>query len=84
MTEEVAGDTKAETAAEIGKLIMGNPCIRCGRERVDVKTYREYAAGNSLVTHTITACPDKACQEAVEKRFAKEKERRETLKNHRI
>lgn len=59
-----------------------NPCIRCGRERIVVRTYVEQT-GAFPVTHTITSCPDKACQAAVEKKFKEERERREALQNRR-
>lgn len=46
------------------KKISSNPCIRCGTERIIVKTWNE-KAGNSIIVNTQTACPDSACQRKV-------------------
>ncbi|MBI5127309.1 hypothetical protein HZA76_02530 [Candidatus Roizmanbacteria bacterium] len=43
-----------------------NPCSRCGKERVFVKTWKE-KIGYSTITTTETACPDPECQKIVEK-----------------
>jgi hypothetical protein len=53
------------------KKIM-NPCIRCGKERIDVKSWTEEVTnynGTSHVTHTETICPDPECQKQVEKQI---------------
>lgn len=60
-----------------------NPCIRCGKERVVVKTWKEKMetyAGTSLLTHTETGCPDKACQKIVEEEYRVRKERNDEAK----
>lgn len=62
--------------------VQTNPCIRCGLERIVKKTWKEKVTtyfGTSVVIHTITVCPDKACQKVLDERFAKEKERAEML-----
>lgn len=46
--------------------VYSNPCTRCGKERIVVKTWRE-KIGYSVVTTTETACPDKECQKIVYK-----------------
>jgi hypothetical protein len=59
-----------------------NPCIRCGKERLVSKTWKEEITnffGSSFVTHTETVCPDKECQKIVEAKFQQEKERKEAL-----
>lgn len=59
-------------------LSTQNPCIRCGTERIIKKTWKEKVTnyfGTSIVVHTETACPDKACQKILDERFAKERER---------
>ena len=45
---------------------MLNPCINCGKERVDGKTWKE-RNGASLIIHTQTICPDSECQKKVDK-----------------
>lgn len=53
---------------------MSNPCIRCGKERVDGKTWKG-KAGSSIITYTLTMCPDFACQKIVDKATADRKEK---------
>jgi len=43
-----------------------NPCIRCGKERVFVKSWKE-TIGYSTVTTTEMDCPDIECQRIVSK-----------------
>jgi len=50
-------------------MVIDNRCIRCGKQRVAVKTWEE-RVGNSLLTHTLNSCPDPACQKIVEEDFA--------------
>lgn len=57
---------------------MSNPCIQCGRQRIDGKTWKE-KSGNSIVTYTLTICPDKACQAIVDKGIADKKEKADLL-----
>ena len=57
--------------ALIGKIgytytFMNNPCIRCGTERIDGKTWKE-KSGISIITHTKTFCPDAECQKIIDK-----------------
>lgn len=47
-----------------------NPCIRCGKPRITTKTWRE---GN--ITYSTTECPDRVCQEIVERELKKQKDR---------
>lgn len=59
-----------------------NPCIRCGLERIVKKEWKEKVTnyfGTSIVIHTETVCPDKTCQKILDERFAKERERLETM-----
>ncbi len=64
---------------------QNNPCIRCGKQRIRVGTYKELL-GNSIVTRTKTACPDVTCQAIVDRQLNKEKKQRERFakinKNH--
>lgn len=42
-----------------------NPCVRCGTERIVLKTWKE-RVGNSIVTNTKTICPNPECQKKVD------------------
>lgn len=44
---------------------ISNPCIRCGKERVVVRIWKERIAG-SPVTNIETKCPDPECQKKVD------------------
>lgn len=48
---------------------MSNPCIRCGKERIDGKTWQG-KVGTSVITYTKTVCPDSACQKILDKTIA--------------
>jgi hypothetical protein len=59
-----------------------NPCIRCGKERIVSKTWKEEIhnfSGTSFITHTETVCPDGECQKIVDAKFKQEKEKKEAL-----
>lgn len=59
-----------------------NPCIRCGKERITSKTWKETVKnfiGSTIVTYTETVCPDSDCQKIVEKGLAVQKHKREKL-----
>lgn len=43
-----------------------NTCPRCGKQRVDGKSFFEMA-GPSKIKVTMTLCPDEKCQEVVDK-----------------
>ncbi len=61
------------------KKTFGNPCSRCGKERIIVRTWKE-KVDSSIITNTETACPDKECQLEVEKINKKQQERSAALK----
>ena len=44
---------------------MSNPCVNCGKQRVDGKTWKG-KSGTSVVTYTSTICPDPHCQKIVD------------------
>lgn len=48
---------------------MSNPCIQCGKQRIDGKSWNS-KSGNSLVFYTQTICPDPDCQKIVDKAIA--------------
>lgn len=57
---------------------MSNPCVRCGTERIDGKTW-EGKVGASPITYTMTVCPDKECQKIVDKGIAERKAKTASL-----
>ena len=61
----------------------GNPCVRCGKERILVKQLSEYI-GTALTTYTLSTCPDKDCQKEVDRINAVKKERQESLMRKRL
>jgi len=42
-----------------------NICMRCGRERVEVKVWKEKDAGGSTITVSANECPNSDCQKIV-------------------
>lgn len=50
------------------------PCIRCGKMRIIGKTWTEKVSG-SLVTHTLTVCPDPECQRVVENQLQNKRDK---------
>lgn len=44
---------------------MNNPCIRCGKQRIDAKSWKK-RLGNNIITYTLTICPDEKCQKEVD------------------
>ena len=57
---------------------MQNLCINCGRDRIDGKTWKG-KSGSSVVTYTLTICPDPTCQKIVDKATADRKEKSANL-----
>ena len=60
-----------------------NPCTRCGKERVEGKTYEEEITtffGTSTIVHTDTVCPDPECQKIVEEKLEIQKQKSDELK----
>lgn len=51
---------------------MLNPCVECGKERVEGKTWIG-RSGSSKITYTQTVCPDPNCQKKVDKATADRK-----------
>ena len=60
-----------------------NPCPRCGKERIFVKTWKE-KIGYSTITTTETACPDKECQSMINKEMKKLKTTRQDREQKKI
>lgn len=60
------GEVNAAVAADADiDMIGSNLCIRCGKPRIEGKTWTQKVDG-SLVTYTQTVCSDRSCQKAVE------------------
>lgn len=57
---------------------MSNPCIECGKQRIDGKSWKG-KVGSAVVTYTLTICPDAQCQKLVDKAFADKKEKSQLL-----
>lgn len=53
-----------------GINVYNNPCFRCGKERVFVRSWEE-KVGNSVVVTREMACPDNECQDKVDEDNAK-------------
>ena len=51
------------------KNFMSNPCINCGKPRIDSKSWKG-KIGASVITYTLTICPDPDCQKIVDKAIA--------------
>lgn len=60
------------------QFLMSNPCIRCGKPRIDGKSWKSNL-GNSVITHTLTVCPDPDCQKIVDQGIAERKEKAELI-----
>jgi len=59
-----------------------NPCTRCGKERVSLKSWNETITNfmnTTEVTYTETICPDKECQKLVEKELEAQRKKKEEL-----
>lgn len=57
-----------------------NPCVRCGKPRIDAKTWKEYV-GKSLVIFTKTVCPDSDCQKIVDREIEERRIKKEMIMN---
>ena len=61
------------------KTTIQNPCVRCGTERVVIKTYTERIC-ESTVTTTQMKCPNPECQSIVNKEIKTQEDRKEALR----
>lgn len=59
-----------------------NICIRCGKPRIEGKTWRELTKGGVII-HTACTCPDPVCQKIVDQQFADQNEKREAIEKER-
>ena len=56
------------------KISYGNPCSRCGTQRILLKSSRE-KIGNSFVITTQKICPKPECQKIVDRENKKQKDK---------
>lgn len=67
--------------------LASNPCIRCGRERIDGETREKKVDtlfGTTTVTITETVCPDPACQVIVAEELEVKRLKKEALDQERL
>lgn len=53
-------------------------CIRCGKMRIEGRSWTEYV-DKSLISYTLTVCPDPECQKIVDKQLKSRREEIEAL-----
>ncbi len=69
---------------------FANPCVRCGTERIESRTWKEKIKtfhGMSILMHAETICPDPVCQKFVDRDIAArrlKKEAMEKIKEERL
>lgn len=56
-----------------------NPCIRCGTERIIVKTWKE-KIGDSVIINKKSICPNPECQEKVDLDNKKERDKNKAFR----
>ena len=56
-----------------------NNCVRCGKQRVLVKTWDELTV-STTITRSIWYCPDPECQKIVDKGIQDKKDKAEALR----
>lgn len=62
---------------------MSNPCVECGKQRVNGKTWKE-KVGVTTIIHTLTICPDPDCQKIVEKAIAERKAKSDFITSEKL
>ncbi len=60
-----------------------NPCVRCGKQRIDGKTWVD-ETGYSKITRVTTVCPDPECQAEVDKAIIAAKKVRDDAATKRL
>ncbi len=58
---------------------FGNYCVRCGKQRIVVRTWKE-KLDTSIIINTQTACPDKECQKKVDSENKKQRDKNAAMK----
>ncbi len=58
---------------------FGNFCIRCGRPRIVVRTWKE-KLDTSIIINTETACPDPECQKKVDTENKRQKDKHDAMR----
>ena len=57
-------------------ILTKNPCFRCGKERIVLRTYKKKDENGSVITYTEMVCPDPECQKLLDMQLAAEKKKR--------
>jgi hypothetical protein len=63
--------------------MTSNPCIRCGQERIVIKTWKE-TVGTSVITFSESKCPDPDCQKIVDKANKEREDKRQLRLNNKL
>lgn len=56
-----------------------NPCVRCGKERIVLRTWKE-KVWDSVIINTETICPDPECQKLVNRDNKKQRDKHAAMK----
>ena len=62
---------------------ISNPCVRCGKERIVLKTWTALV-GKAQLTYTDTACPDSDCQKVINDEILAQRTKREEIEAKKI
>ncbi|MBI3341732.1 hypothetical protein HY024_01275 [Candidatus Curtissbacteria bacterium] len=61
---------------------VSTPCIRCGKDRIFKKSWKEKLDNKGTMMTIVEAiCPDKDCQKIVDAMFAEKREKRIAAEN---
>jgi hypothetical protein len=60
---------------------IDNPCIRCGKDRIIAKEWKE-KVGNSVIICTTNVCPDAECQKVVDAQLKSKKDRFDAIQKN--
>lgn len=81
--EQTNEELRSHLLTNMQNEIIDNPCTRCGRQRKVIRKWKEKVEtnfGSAIVWHEETACPNKECQEAVDKELAVQTAKRNKIK----
>lgn len=59
-------------------MIISSVCIRCGKQRIEAKSWTENLNGSDI-TYTQLVCPDDECQKIVDKQLKEKREKIEKI-----
>lgn len=67
------------TKLQSNKRISSNPCFRCGKERIELKSWEE-KVGTSVIVTKEMICPDPVCQKEVDSENKKARDKSNAMK----